>query len=576
MILIGCLEHVTGKNTPLDPEYFRGAPTPPSSDGPPPNMIRIEHTDRTFWIDTYEYPNESGSVPLSSTTFVQAQRLCLSEGKRLCTASEWRGACRGSDEKRRFGYGEQYEEGRCHLQRALPSGHSSMMEPETQLAKSGEKERCHTPDGVHDMIGNLEEWVWDDWKGLSGGLEGGAWYTFSQYADCSGNYSRQPDYRISIDRRIFSAGFRCCWSEYDLTQEKKSEDAVQRLQAAKQDQADLSYASHNEISLSKDTYIDQFEYPNQPNAKPKSAVTAQEAQQLCTQNNKRLCMAHEWEVACGEHRYPYGDQYIPSACAVHINGVAPSGRFFGCQSASGAMDMVGNLWEWTGTELDAPALGSQSPLQEIRGGSWFVDHRKSTCQGTDGYPATTQNQAFPDVGFRCCRGPILQRNVKIKKENKCPDGMVSGTSYCIDRFEYPNKKEQMPQGGITYVQAKTYCEQSDKRLCSQEEWEEACQGWEGYRWPYGDVYAPNKCVDAGGNTIEGESGAQPSGHAQGCTSSIGAYDMSGNLWEWTEEKVLKGGGWNLSAGLGQCRAQAQARESFQAGEVGTRCCHDPL
>ena len=575
-IFIGCLEHVTGEKTSLDSRYFRGEPTPPPNEGPPPNMIRIENQTRTFWIDTYEYPNEAGEAPLSSTTFAQAQRLCLSEGKRLCTASEWRQTCRGTEKNRRFGYGKQYEEGRCHLQRALPSGHSSMMTPEDQVAKSGEKKRCHTPDGVHDLIGNLEEWVWDDWKGLSGGLEGGAWYTFSQYADCSGKYSRQPDYRISIERRIFSAGFRCCWSTYDLTQEQKSEDAQQRIQSAQENQTEQPYNPDNEVSLSPNTFIDQFEYPNQPNTIPKSAITALQAENLCAQNNKRLCMAHEWEIACGENRYPYGEQYIPSACAVHINHAEPSGRFFGCQSPSGAMDMVGNLWEWTATELHAPALGSSTPLREIRGGSWFVDHRKATCQGIDGYPATTQEQAFPDVGFRCCRGPILQRKARTPTQKKCPKGMVSGSSFCIDQFEYPNKKNAMPQGGLTYQQAKTYCVQNDKRLCTQEEWEEACQGWEGYRWPYGDVYEPNRCVDAGGNTTEGQSGAQPSGHAKSCTSSIGTHDMSGNLWEWTEEKVLKGGGWNLSAGLGQCRAKAHAKESFQAGEVGTRCCHDPL
>ncbi len=575
IVFLSCLEPVTGESTPLDPRYFRGEPTPPSNDGPPPNMIRIENQESPFWIDTYEYPNESGATPLSSTTFMQAQTLCLAEGKRLCTASEWRQACQGSEKKRRFSYGERYEEGRCHLLRALPSGHSSMMNPEDQVAKSGEKQRCHTPDGVHDLIGNLEEWVWDDWKGLPGGLEGGAWYTFSQYADCSGNYSRQPDYRISIDRRIFSAGFRCCWSHYDINQKYKSQDAQQRLEDAKKNQTDSPYNPNNEIALSKNTFIDQFEYPNQPDVIPKSAVDATEAATLCEQQSKRLCMAHEWEIACGDTRYPYGDQYSPSACAVNVSKIEPSGRFFGCQSPSGAMDMVGNLWEWTATELNAPALGSKSPLREIRGGSWFVDHRKSTCQGIDGYPATNADQAFPDVGFRCCRGPVLQRETYPKPNQNCPKDMVSGSSFCIDQFEYPNKKGVMPQGGLTYQQAQNYCQQADKRLCTQSEWEEACRGQEGYRWPYGDTYEPNQCVDAGGSTVEGQSGAQPSGHAQKCVSSLGAYDMSGNLWEWTAEKTLQGGGWNLSAGLGQCQSQAQAKESFQAGEFGVRCCKDP-
>ena len=574
-ILWGCLEEVTGVSTPLDPRYYQGEATPPTNDGPPANMIRVEGQKSVFWIDTYEYPNESGAKPLSSTTFAQANSLCLSEGKRLCTASEWRDACAGKDRKRRFGYGETYEEGRCYLQQALPSGHSSMISPEEQVAMSGQKERCHTPDGVHDLIGNLEEWVWDDWKGLQGGLEGGAWYTFSHYADCSGSYSRQPDYRISIDRRIFSAGFRCCWSDYDLTEQNKSQDALDRIQKAKDSQNIVEYDPHNEVSLSQDTFIDRFEYPNLANVIPTRAVTAHEADTLCAQANKRLCAAHEWEIACGENEFPYGKSYIPSACAVNIDSVAPSGRFFGCQSMNGAQDMVGNLWEWTATEFNAPALNMEA-MREIRGGSWFVDHKKSTCQAFDGYPATTAEQAFPDVGFRCCRGPILTRPPHKTIHLNCPKGMVSGSSFCIDIYEYPNQKGAMPIGGTTKKTALESCAQQKKRLCTSQEWEEACRGWEQYRWPYGDVYEPDRCVDAGGSTMEGQSGAQPSGTAQGCVSSIGTWDMSGNLWEWVDNGDIKGGGWNLSAGIGQCQSKAHTHENFQAGEVGFRCCADPL
>ena len=69
------------------------------------------------------------------------------------------------------------------------------------------------------MIGNLEEWVLDDWKGQRGMLEGGASYTHETYADCTGRYSRMPDYRLSPTQNIVSAGARCCWSKTPLTKE---------------------------------------------------------------------------------------------------------------------------------------------------------------------------------------------------------------------------------------------------------------------------------------------------------------------------------------------------------------------
>ena len=578
VLVSGCLEEVTGVKKPLDDRYFRGQPEPPTTTGPPPEMIRIEREGREFWIDIYEYPNKAGEQPVSSTSFKQAKSLCLQEGKRLCTAHEWRTACRGKDNYL-FGYGNTYEKKRCHLQVDLPSGHTSMMNPEDQIAKSGEYQHCRTPDGVHDLVGNLEEWVLDDWKGLPAGLEGGAWYTYHKYANCEGMYSRQPDYRISVDRRIFSAGVRCCWSKEDVTQQDIQRDASARLEKIRLSQGDPVYDSENEIALSKDTFIDTFEYPNRSGAFPQTAVSWEEARNTCLSHNKRLCEAYEWEIACGETLYPYGNSYIPLACAIQLDAVAPSGYYFGCQSLTGAKDMVGNVWEWTNTPLNAKALEQGLVLKEIRGGSWFVDKRKATCQGLEGYPATSAQQAFPDVGFRCCRGPKLKRKAKAKKPGKCPKGMISSGISCIDQYEYPNRENAIPLGGVNFNQAQELCQKQSKRLCSEDEWQEACMGWEGFRWPYGDQYVASKCVDAGSSTIEGESAVRPSGEAKDCMSTMGAFDMSGNLWEWTKDKrtgVLKGGGWNLSAGLGQCRSKARASQHFQAGEIGFRCCADHL
>ena len=201
----------------------------------PEGMVEIvdpSHREGRFYIDTYEFPNTKGIKPTSYTNLNEAAEACASGGRRLCTAAEWRRACLGADGLNRFGYGPSHERERCHNEAGLPSGHSSMMDPEALLIASGDATGCATPEGVYDMVGNLEEWVLDDWRGIQGMLEGGAWYTFADYADCTGRYSREPDYRLTPDRRVYSAGFRCCWSETPPTEDDIAADAKARIAAA--------------------------------------------------------------------------------------------------------------------------------------------------------------------------------------------------------------------------------------------------------------------------------------------------------------------------------------------------------
>ncbi len=156
--------------------------------------------------------------------------------------------------------------------------------------------------------------------------------------------------------------------------------------------------------------------------------------------------------------------------------------------------------------------------------------------------------------------------------------MVREVDFCIDAYEYPNQKGRIPTVNLSFPSAKALCEGEGKRLCTDREWETACMGLGKSKWPYGNQYKAGSCADAGDLSKEGEGGIQPAGAKKDCTNDIGAYDMSGNVWEWVQSTkgkqtgILKGGGWNLSAGLGQCRAEATAAEDYRAGEVGVRCC----
>ncbi len=388
-----------------------------------------QHRDGEFWIDRFEYPNQSGDLPKHSVSFVQAKKLCNARGKRLCTAYEWRRACQGKSQNL-FSYGVGYIEDLCHIEEQ--GQQKGADERAVHIVASGTKKDCRSDEEVHDLIGNLEEWVLESWGGSEGILEGGSWNTFREHATCNGLAVRQPDYRINLENPILTAGARCCWSasEPDATAIKKASEAV--LDETKLQREQVDYDKDMEVLIAEKTYIDRLEYPNQLGVKPYTVVNWEEANAICSNAGKRLCESHEWERACGDGRlYPYGDSYIPHACAVEERNVFAAGHYFGCISPNGALDMVGNVWEWTATEHRSPQMLDQPdpPFREIRGGSWFVNQQKGACYPFDDRSASVQNQEYPDLGFRCCRGPILEKKER-QEDKKCAEGEVFRAGKC--------------------------------------------------------------------------------------------------------------------------------------------------
>jgi hypothetical protein len=196
---------------------------------------------------------------------------------------------------------------------------------------------------------------------------------------------------------------------------------------------------------------------------------------------------------------------------------------------------------------------------------------------------------------------VINVNGKVRclefAPTKCLSKQKKAMSFCIDKFEYPNKLGAIPEVMVTWNEMAVKCAAEGKRLCKDVEWEFACEGEDALPYPYGLNRDPGTCnIDNAWRAFDGGklsnpatrqaevdrlSQRVPSGSKPGCVSPFGVYDMTGNV----DESVInssgspyksgeKGGHWAMGA-RNRCRPMTTVHnESFAFYEIGGRCCKE--
>lgn len=274
---------------------------------------------------------------------------------------------------------------------------------------------------------------------------------------------------------------------------------------------------------------------------------------------------------------------------------------------------------WSATPHATPSEGygvaTPSASEELASGVAPFEHPPANTQGClDGMVRVTGPYCL-DVAQTCeeyheeylhgkgkGNGTVSDRCLKFKAPSRCIGDQRKNLDFCMDRYEYPNQAGELPWVLTSWRQAQSMCREQGKRLCTEDEYNFACEGPEMLPYVTGYERDPSKCnMDReyhqpnhdmrlltyerclADETCKAELERLDQRHAIGsslsCVSWAGIVDLNGNVNEWVRRphkeppnrSGLKGGWWGPVRN--RCRPTVGFHKEFDYGyEAGFRCC----
>jgi hypothetical protein len=297
-------------------------------------------------------------------------------------------------------------------------------------------------------------------------------------------------------------------------------------------------------------------------------------------------------------------------CAGTMNTCLDTGAWSGCDYGPDYTEGIDDICNTIDNDCDGTIDEDAGSIAAGEFGEQGQDGLDNNCNGLTDEPGGAM--------VRLTNLPTVWIDVYETSVFASPD--CAGTQYGVAADDYPagwpavdppsvtlyacSIEGVIPSGHLSWYRAKRACEAQGKRLCTVPEWGEACTGGDAKPYPYGGMFVEGKCNDAFGGAGE----AVTTGSLTECVSTIGVFDLSGNIAEWIATldverpgnaltggfhyqcEICDGGAdchpcdldndWDVGGVLqgSDCRLSAKYFESFPLTDVraylGGRCCMD--